>query len=69
MGLLPPKKGKGELPSFCGKLKRVIPIYAHRESLLIIYVRSGKPLLNISWHNKYKLEFTWKMMDFYKDNF
>ena len=48
MGLLPPKKGKGELPSFCGKLKRVIPIYAHRESLLIIYVRSGKPLLNIS---------------------
>ena len=25
---MPPKKGKGKLPLFCGDVERVIPIYA-----------------------------------------
>ena len=28
MGKLPPKKGKGKLPLFCGNGERVIPFYA-----------------------------------------
>ena len=28
MGKLPPKKGKGKLPLFCGNVERVIPIYS-----------------------------------------
>ena len=27
LGWLPPKKGKGKLPIFCGNIERVIPIY------------------------------------------
>ena len=31
IGKLPPKKGKGKLPLFCGNEERVIPIFGSRQ--------------------------------------